>query len=71
MPEASLGDDWIKRTIRLAQAAAPAAPASATQLLEGFMRTQFVAQDLPARKLADIADSLLAGGTSDLTSASA
>lgn len=69
MPEGSLGDDWIKKAIRLAQAAAPTAPATATQLLEGFMRNQLVGQELSARKLAEIADSLLIGRTSDMPSA--
>jgi len=60
MTDTSLSSDWVKTRLLEAQAASPLITAATIQLIEVLLRGQFVEQELPSRKLSEIADSLVA-----------
>ena len=60
MTDTPLSSDWVKARLRDARAASPLVPVATIQLIEVLLRGQFIDQELPSRKLSEIADSLLA-----------
>jgi hypothetical protein len=60
MTDTPFSSDWVKARLREAQTASPLVPAATVQLIEVLLRGQFIDQELPSRKLSEIADSLLA-----------
>lgn len=58
-------ETWIKARIRQAREASPDVSPHAVALLEGLLAGQFVEQQLPRKKLGEIADTLLAEGSTE------
>jgi hypothetical protein len=59
MTNATSGDNWIKACILQASDASPDVSPHAVTLIEGLLTGSFLEQRLPAKKLAEIADTLL------------
>lgn len=60
MTDTPPNSDWVTARLRDARAASPLIPAATIEFIEVLLRSQFTDQELPSRKLSEIADSLLA-----------